>query len=381
MSVGLDTQMEQWNLDYTEGKIGLREFLNRLPQGQQRFFMFGIPTYNNLGDQMIGFAQKMFFRNHFPQIQYIEITEPQTDQAIAELLPQLRSSDMIGFIGGGNIGSYYLNHERARRKVFGTFVNNLTISFPQSVNFAKTPQGRRELGLSQEAYNKNPNLTLCARETQTFRRFQQYFDNNVLFTGDMVMTLDPLPGKIERDGVLLIMRHDDEKVTTDDLLAKLTKELRETGRDVEQTDTVVPFKAADGEEGDPHKSTLKLNERWQLFTDKLDEIRKSQVVVTDRLHGMIFSVITQTPCLVFDNSYGKASTSYYNWFEDLNYIRHTTSTDPQEIIKLVKELEKIKRPNRYYFDHSYDALLNLINDHLVIAESIPGRVMNNASDI
>lgn len=366
MSVDIDNKLSQWNLDYTQGKLSLTELLSRLPQHQQRFFMFGIPTYNNLGDQMIGFAQKLFFRRNFPQLLYIEITEPQTDQAIAELQKQLRPSDMIGFIGGGNVGSYYLNHERARRKVFSTFIDNLTVSFPQSVNFNENSrQGQRELGLSQEAYGKNPNLTLCARETQTFRRFQRYFDNNVLFTGDMVLSLDPLPGRGKRDGVLMIMRHDDEKVTGDDLLDKITTVLEESDRSVYQTDTVVPFKVEDGQEDDPSRSTLKLNERWQLFTNKLDEIRAAKVVVTDRLHGMIFSVITQTPVLVFDNSYGKASTSYHNWFADLNYVRQTNDTSPENVLKNIEELENIKRVDPLEFDHSYDALLNLINSHLV----------------
>lgn len=366
MTAEIEKKIYQWNLEYTEGKLSLTEFLSKVPQQLQRFFMFGIPTYNNLGDQMIGFAQRLFFRRNFPQLLYVEITEPQTNEAIAELKQQLRASDMFGFIGGGNIGSFYLNHERARRKVFGTFVDNLTISFPQSVNFDETTrQGQRELGLSQDAYGKNPNLTLCARETQTFRRFQKYFDNDVLFTGDMVLSLDPLPGQGKRDGILMIMRHDDEKVTGDDLLAQLTKELEDSGRVVHQTDTVVPFKAGDGQEEDTNKEPLLLNERWQLFSHKLDEIRASKVVITDRLHGMIFAVITQTPVLVFDNSYGKASTSYDNWFADLNYVKQTDDTSPENVLQSVKELENIKRVDPLAFDHSYDALKNLINSHLV----------------
>lgn len=366
MSNEIDKKLAQWNLEYTLGQISLTDLLDRLPAEQQRFFMFGIPTYNNLGDQMIGFAQKLFFQRNFPQLLYIEITEPQTTQAITELLPQLRSSDMIGFIGGGNIGSFYLNHERARRQVFSTFADNLTISFPQSVNFDEnTSQGLRELGLSQQAYGKNPNLTLCARETQTFRRFQKYFDNDVLYTADMVLSLEPLPGQGKRDGVLMIMRHDDEKVTADQSLDRLVEKLTASGRQVAQTDTVVPFKVADGEENDNARSELRLNERWQLFTDKLDEIRAARVVITDRLHGMIFAVITQTPVLVFDNSYGKASTSYDNWFTDLNYVRQTSDISPENVCQQVIELEKITRFDPLYFEHSYDALLNLISSHLV----------------
>ncbi|GMA46120.1 hypothetical protein GCM10025854_03690 [Tetragenococcus muriaticus] len=93
--------------------------------------MFGTPIYNNLGDLAVSEAQKRFFAENFPGIVYIEITEPQTDQAIEELLPLLRPDDMIGYVGGGNIGNLHIAHEIPRRKVFSTFVNNKTISFPQ----------------------------------------------------------------------------------------------------------------------------------------------------------------------------------------------------------------------------------------------------------
>ncbi|GMA45829.1 polysaccharide pyruvyl transferase family protein [Tetragenococcus muriaticus] len=172
------------NLDfaYTLGQISLTELIKQLPEEPRRFYMFGVPDYNNLGDQAVAYAEKAFFKRVFPEITYIEILESQTDDAIKELVPMLRESDMIGYTGGGNIGNTYLDHEEPRRKVFSTFVNNKTISFPQSVNFEDTKQGQEELRKSQEAYNKNPNLTLVARETQSLDYFKKNFDVDVIYT-------------------------------------------------------------------------------------------------------------------------------------------------------------------------------------------------------
>ncbi|MDN6852548.1 MAG: polysaccharide pyruvyl transferase family protein, partial [Tetragenococcus koreensis] len=107
---------------------------------------------------------------------------------------------------------------------------------------------------------------------------------------------------------------------------------------------------------------VRISERDWLLTLKLDQIKASEVVVTDRLHGMIFSAITQTPCLVFDNNYGKASAFYYNWLEDLDYIQHTTETDPKKLTAMVKDLKNYDHSDTLDFSHTYDALINLIKE-------------------
>src|SRR5699024_103589 len=212
-----------------------QQLIEGLPEEPQRFYMFGGPTYNNLGDQAIAHAEKRFFDKFFPEIAYIEIPEPNTDQAIEELLPLLRADDIIGYTGGGNIGSVYLNHEEPRRKVFSTFVNNKTISFPQSVNFEDNEKGQEELHKSQAAYQKNPNLTVVARESQTLEYLKQNFDVNVIYTADIVLSLKPDRPEFDRDGVLFIMREDSEKVTEERLLEELSKNLNYLDDEVERT--------------------------------------------------------------------------------------------------------------------------------------------------
>lgn len=351
------------NFAYTLDQLSLTKFIKQLPEDRQRFYMFGTPVYNNLGDLAVSQAQKSFFAENFPEIIYIEITEPQTDQAIEELLPLLRSDDMIGYVGGGNIGSVHLAHEIPRRKVFSTFVNNKTLSFPQSVYFEDSEKGQAELRKSQEAYNKNPNLTLIARDTQSLDKFQKNFKANTALTADMVLFMQPKRPKFKRDGILLIMREDAEKVTSDELIKQLTKSIEDAGNQVEQTDTVLPFKAYDVKSNtDKPLDIVRISERNWLLSLKLDQIKASEVVVTDRLHGMIFAVITQTPCLVFDNNYGKASAFYYDWLEDLDYIQHTTETDPKKLTAMVEDLKQSNHSYAQDFSHSYRALIDLIKN-------------------
>ncbi|WP_423202829.1 polysaccharide pyruvyl transferase family protein [Morganella morganii] len=53
---------------------------------------------------------------------------------------------------------------------------------------------------------------------------------------------------------------------------------------------------------------------WTKFSN-------SKLVVTDRLHGMIFAFITNTPCLVIRNSNHKIEETYKNWISNFNYIK------------------------------------------------------------
>lgn len=363
LSMTANTLAEITNLNfaYTIEQLSLTELIKQLPEDRQRFYMFGTPIYNNLGDLAISEAQKRFFAENFPEITYIEITEPQTEQAIEELLPLLRSDDMIGYVGGGNIGNLDITHEIVRRKVFSTFVNNKTISFPQSVYFEETEEGQAELRKSQEAYNKNSNLTLVARDTQTLSYFQNHFKADAILTTDMVLLLQEKLSGTKRDGVLFIMREDAEKVTSDKLIEQLTANLKSIGDKVEATDTVLSYKAYDVKsKNNPSLDIVRISERHWLLSLKLEQIKAKEVVVTDRLHGMIFSAITQTPCLVFDNNYGKASAFYYDWLQDLDYIQYTTEKDPKKLAAKGNDLKKYEHSDTLDFSHSFDALIDLI---------------------
>ena len=65
------------------------------------------------------------------------------------------------------------------------------------------------------------------------------------------------------------------------------------------------------------------------------EFASAELVVTDRLHGMIFATITGTPCLVFSNNNHKVSESY-KWIHSLPYIKFIKTAE--EAISFIPEL-------------------------------------------
>ena len=56
------------------------------------------------------------------------------------------------------------------------------------------------------------------------------------------------------------------------------------------------------------------------------QFSSSKLVVTDRLHGMIFSAITNTPCICFDNKNGKVSAQY-EWIRNNSYVKLVDGLD------------------------------------------------------
>jgi exopolysaccharide biosynthesis predicted pyruvyltransferase EpsI len=298
----------------------------KLTNSKRKVFMFGSPSYTNIGDQAIAYAIEKFVTNHFPYYEYVEIMDYANDEGIDFVKEIIQEDDIVCYTGGGNLGSLYLDIEEDRRKVFESFKDYKTISLPQSIFFEENEHGEQEKKKSQDAYNQNKNLTIAARETQSLNMAEEIFEADVMYTPDMVMSLDIVPKDLPRDGALFILRADKEKVTEEDFISQLMKWAEELGP-VERTDTVLE-----------QPEVIDYHDREHYFMEMLDKIGSSKLVITDRLHAMIFSIITKTPCLVFGNSYGKAKHSYNDWLNQLEFIKYTDEKDLGKVKEMADEL-------------------------------------------
>ncbi|GEN95400.1 polysaccharide pyruvyl transferase family protein [Pediococcus ethanolidurans] len=329
--------------------INPNNVVHELPKNNQpKFFMFGVPSYTNLGDQAISLAERKYIEAEFPDYQYIEIVEEDDDAAIPVVKQCITKQDIVAFTGGGNMGNLYLNHERARRKVFSTFTDNLTISFPQSIHFEDNEAGLYEQKLSQEAYQKNPNLVLVARDAQSYHRMQTTFNNKVIFTPDMVLYMKSVNWKFNRNGALFVLRHDSEKVVKKSTIDNI-KDILGNERPVKRVDTVLD---------EPQKITPVTREA--LFDSELELFSHQEIIITDRWHAMVFSVLTGTPCLLFGNSYGKGKHAYIDWLEHINWVSYTDEEDTERIKQQINAVMEAKT-------HAYD----LIPDFKQLHDLIP----------
>jgi pyruvyl transferase EpsI len=298
----------------------------------RRFFLLGTPPHGNLGDQAIAYAEQEFICDLFPDIPVAELTDEVVRYASAGALKKaVKPDDVLLLHGGGNIGTIWPGADRARYRILWLFPKNKTVLFPQSVFFENTPGGRRALRVSKKRYAKHPDFHMAARDTVSHEIMSALYPRVVL-TPDIVLYLDKQEPKRQRDGALLVFRGDAERhisdreaLTMQNLLASYTKNLR-------FTDTVIncPVPPA---------------ERKSRVEAKLDEFRRAKLVVTDRLHGMVFAAVTATPCIVLPNSYHKIE-GLYAWLRNLPYIRFITDvTEAKAHIDELWHIAAVYDPN------------------------------------
>ena len=148
----------------------------------------------------------------------------------------------------------------------------------------------------------------------------------------------------KRNGIMYILRHDVEVVLDDTDRNDLINVGKKLFDDVIVTDMMFP-------------KQIKDHERKEILDTFMANIGKRQVVVTDRLHGMIFCAITGTPCIVFSNYNHKVKGSL-KWLKHLNYIRFLDDISKTE--ETIKELLTIKE-TKYDNEEINKSLEQIVN--------------------
>jgi pyruvyl transferase EpsI len=294
-------------------------------KNQKKVILMQTPTHRNLGDHAIAYAQKQFLIDNTTDSEIVEIPFKDVYKASRKIKKVLNKDDIIIIHGGGNMGDLYIYEEYMRRYIITYFRKYKVISFPQSIYFSDTFSGDIELFRSKIKYRKNKNLLLVAREKESYEKMKELFgEQNVILTPDIVLSLDKRAESI-RKGILTCLRNDKEKLITESDVKKLYDNLKEKYSGIIVTDTLLAKDVA------INQRETELNKMWKA-------IRGAEVVITDRLHGMIFCAITATPCIVFRNSNNKIEQSYNNWLSNLSYIKFCDVQDLENIEAIIEEL-------------------------------------------
>lgn len=276
------------------------------PPGK-KVFILDAPLYWNIGDLAILEAEYHFLKVLFYNLKIIDADDYSYNPYRSIIQHIVRPKDYLTMQGGGNMGNQWFPVELVRRNILDDFPQQKVLIFPQTIYYTDTETGRREREASISYYN-NPRITLVARERPSYEEMKRLYPKaNILLTPDIVLSLPMQRFEEERTGILLCLRSDAEKSLQKSEEAQLEQLARETGLPVERTDMVTeePITAAN---------------RGEVVRKKLRSFASSKLVITDRLHGMIFAAITGTPCIVFSN-YNHKVRGTYEWISYLPYIK------------------------------------------------------------
>lgn len=292
-----------------------------------RIYVFLAADYANLGDIAITYAQKQILIKKFPNSKIIEVPASCDLSVLKGYINQIRKTDIVTIVGGGNMGDMYRGYEMKRQLiVYLLRRTNKIFSFPQSVDYSNSEKGRQILKSAIFSYSNN-HLLLMAREHRSFLYMKQYFKSPTIETPDIVMTLNYPKIDCKRSGIVLCLRNDQECLM----------DPKETQNILDLCKSHGEVKFMDTHIGNNFVSSLKYN---YLF-DYLKTISKYRLMITDRLHGMIFAYITGTPAIVFDNSNHKVQNCY-QWIRECNYIKFLGDYSTHDVCKAIEHLSKIE---------------------------------------
>ena len=317
-------------------------------KNERKIILMGTPRYGNLGDQAIIVSEIKYIEDNFRKFKFIEVSLDDYYEHVEFIKKYINNKDIIMLHGGGNFGDEYLFEETVRRNVIDNFPNNKIILFPQTIYFKESEKGKKELEVSKNIYNNHNNLTLVAREKISYEKMKKEFNKcNVILTPDIVLYLNEEDYEHNRDGALCCLRSDLESKLTKYQKEFINKELRDKFKKVCITDTVI-------------NKNVNQEERNEFLRNKFNEFKMSELVITDRIHGMIFAAITGTPCIALSN-YNYKVKGTYEWIKDLGYIKFTD--DINEIPDLIQELKNIKnvKYDNLFAIKKYDQIIQCIN--------------------
>lgn len=288
-------------------------------RGRMRIFLVGTPWQGNLGDAAIVLAESYILQERYPAAVLVEM--PWTfvvnylwQQKIAD---GIQPEETIFMHGGGNLGNLYPGEEELRRKFIRLHPDNEIIVMPQSICFTADEAGQAELQRSTAAYHGHPRLTLLVRDENSWQLAKRYFpETRSLLAPDAVLAMEGIwkCQEIERSGVCFFLRQDKEKVRSEAVMQETRQWLRQQGIPSRISDTTIP------------QLVCTNTERKQAVSAKLLEAAKARVVITDRFHGMVFSVLMHTPVLVL-RSYDTKIPSGLKWVQELNWVHYIDQPD------------------------------------------------------
>ena len=282
----------------------------------------------NLGDNAQRLLIRKWCKENYPKHKYIEITIGETfaqtcgtDHYFAfatisavlfwALKIKQRKGDI--FIGGSGYGliDHAWNWLAYARLAIACRKTRIVI-MPQTINFLNPWIGM----IASEAYNSHPRLLLLCRDFVSLEKARKMFPkcHPIAYPDVVTSMIGTLQFSHSRNGVLFCVRDDGEAFYTRQELLALKERF---GCRTESTDTTLQVAHSE-----MHRNPEK------FISSFLQYISSFKLVITDRYHGTIFSLVAETPVVVISSTDHKLSSGV-KWFpEDFaQYIKYADTLD------------------------------------------------------
>lgn len=313
---------------------------------EKRIILLDTANHDNLGDHAIAMAERVFAKEYLPEYGIIEIPGGNILRHTGLYKILIRKTDVLTIAGGGFLGSLWPFEERIVQCILKNFQGNKVVIFPQT--FFVEEQDRTFMDL-HPGYLNHPNLLICLRDEASYKRMcflMPTLQDNLMYMPDMVCGLTFNIHNGIRRGIAVCFREDIECVRTKDEQAKLNNILKKLHEPIESISMI-------------ENEFVAPRDREKRVNAKLESIASKKLLITDRLHAMLFAALTGTPCIAMNNRSGKVQGGY-QWIKDQQYIYFVQCLDQIPEVLQSLELEKDYRYDKTFVENYWEKLAVLI---------------------
>lgn len=301
---------------------------------KNKIYVFGAPYHGNLGDQAQTYCIERWYKKRYPDHSVISID---TMSALARdqyLVNKIRSiiqpGDQVALHSGHHTTDLWELENNLNLLIIETFHDFHITVLPQTIHF----ESKDKLEQTALVYNEHGDITLMCRDKQSYQTAKKYFSKvKLMLMPDVVTTMIgdsenvAIPVNVNREeGIMMCFRNDKESKHGKDV-SMIKQQLSDITNNISQADTTLAI--------DPYYLG---NHRQGMLRKFLSNIAKHKLVITDRYHGTIFSVITNTPVVVLGSTDHKLSSGV-KWFSDKCFSDMVYYADsPEDAIKIAHNI-------------------------------------------
>lgn len=292
-------------------------------------FLFGEPFHTNLGDNAQTYCIKRWLKDNYPSYGIRGFNSSSIcDFDYKNLKKYMRKNDRIFIHSGYHITDLY-NEISVYKKIIQLFPEKKITIFPQTIYY----KDENKLRETADLFNRHGNITLMCRDEESFSVAQSFFSNcRLLLMPDIVTTLiGTFSYNNHRQGILFCIRKDKEAFYSNKQIEELRASLSIYKTDITDTTLNIPIEEM-------------VKNRKKILMHELEKYSHYQLIITDRYHGTIFSLISGTPVIVLGTKDHKLRSGV-KWFpsEFANYIFYANDLDYAQ-----KKAEEILTQNFKY---------------------------------
>lgn len=277
--------------------------------------LLDFPSHANVGDSAIYLGETEYLRQKGHKIRYVCSLYDYNPKHLREAHPE----GAILIHGGGNFGDIWGEHQRFREAVIQEFPDRKIIQLPTSIYFhdeSKLDQARRILG-------GHKNFTVLVRDEPSYHIAKDDLGVTVVMCPDMAFNLGGLDRyRKNNPTTLFLSRTDHEKATgIESSVSGFNNLLVQDWLDENMTLTIGLSKVI-SHYSQRIPGVLRNNQvvqgiyekaAWQRLDRGCSLLGANELVVTDRLHAHILSLLTGVPHKLIDNNNNKLSNFYAAW--------------------------------------------------------------------